>query len=196
VNSVWLGSYERIMLTRVQAELRAGDVFYDVGAHAGIYSLAAARATGAGGTVVAVEPNQINAAHFARHMALNSVDSVRLIEAAASDASGVATFSSGPTDYEGRLNPTGDITVPTVRLDDLEPAPDVIKIDVEGHEAAVLRGAGRILHVDRPVIFIAVHNDGARSQCLEILEANEYDVEWLDPGELLARPRKLAARLR
>jgi len=183
------------MLTRVQAELRAGDVFYDVGAHAGIYSLAAARATGARGTVVAVEPNQTNAAHFARHMALNQVGSVRLINAAASDSAGVATFSAGPTDYEGILNPTGEIRIATVRLDDLEPVPDVIKIDVEGHEAAVLRGAGRILHVDRPVIFIAVHNDAARAQCLEILDANEYDVEWIEPDEALARPRKLAAKL-
>ncbi len=195
VNSVWLGSYERAMLTKVQAELHAGDVFYDVGAHAGIYSLAAARATGEHGTVVAIEPNQTNAIHFTRHMALNRVGSVRLIVAAASEAEGIATFSMGPTDYEGRLNPKGDVPVKTIRLDDLGPAPDVIKIDVEGHEADVLRGANRILHSDRPAIFIAVHDDRARQQCLELLEAHEYEVEWLDAEDLVARPRKLAARL-
>lgn len=189
VHGVWIGSYERTKLLRVQAALSPGDVFFDIGAHAGIYSLAAARVLGEGGAIVAVEPNSANAARFVRHMSLNGIDSVRLIQAAASDVAGRATFSEGPNDYEGRLDPEGEVAVETVRLDDIQPAPSVIKIDVEGHEAAVLRGARRILDVDRPVVFVAVHGAAQHSECVQILEKCGYDIEWLDLDELVARPR-------
>lgn len=190
VHAAWLGSYERLKVTQIQATLKPGGVFYDIGAHAGIYSLAAARAVGESGTIVAVEPNQVNVVRFARHMDLNRIRSVRLLPAAASDAVGTAIFSRGPNNYQGRLQPDGGLEVPTIRLDDIEPAPSVIKIDVEGHEASVLRGARRVLEVDRPVVFIAIHGTAARAQCLEILEAHDYQVEWLEANELVAHPRR------
>ena len=190
VHGVWLGSYERMKIRRVQAALKPGDVFYDIGAHAGVYSLAAARAVGEGGTIVAVEPSEVNATRFARHMDLNRIGSVRLIAAAASDTVGGATFSRGPNNYQGRLQADGDMVVGTIRLDDIEPVPAVIKIDVEGHEASVLRGARRILELDRPVVFVAIHGSEARARCSQILETHDYEVEWLDSSELVAHPRR------
>ena len=171
VHGVWLGSYERMKVRRVQAALRSGDVFYDIGAHAGIYSLAAARAVGESGTIVAVEPNQVNVARFRRHMQINRIHSVLLLPVAASDSAGPSKFSAGPNNYQGRLQADGDLVVETIGLDDIEPSPpSVIKIDVEGHEANVLRGASRILEVDRPVVFVALHGSGPRDECVRILE--------------------------
>jgi len=126
-------------------------------------------------------------------MDLNGIRSVRLLPVAASDAVGTARFSSGPTSYEGRLQPQGDLVVETIRLDDIEPAPNVVKIDVEGHEASVLTGAKRILDHDRPIVFVAIHGSEARSQCVQILESHEYQIEWLDANELRAHPRHRAA---
>ena len=77
----------------------------------------------------------------------------------------------------------------TLRLDDIEPPPAVVKIDVEGHEAKVLLGAKRILDLDRPVVFVAIHSSEARLQCVQILEEHNYHIEWLDTTELVARPR-------
>jgi len=188
VHEVWIGTYERAKVSRVQASLRAGDVFYDVGAHAGIYSLAAARAVGDTGTIVAIEPNPINAAHFVRHMELNRVKSVRLLSVAASDTVGSATFGRGPNSYEGRLQPQGQLAVETIRLDDIQPAATVIKIDVEGHEANVLRGAEHILDRNRPKVFVATHDPQSRAQCVQILEAHDYQVRWLDANDLFAFP--------
>jgi FkbM family methyltransferase len=188
VHEVWIGTYERAKVSRVQASLKPGDVFYDVGAHAGIYSLAAARAVGERGTIVAIEPNPINGAHFARHMELNQIKSVRLLAAAASDTVGSATFSHGPNSYEGRLQPQGQLAVETIRLDDIQPAPSVMKIDVEGHEVNVLRGAEHILDRNRPTVFVATHDPQSRAQCIQILEAHDYQVRWLDANDLFASP--------
>jgi len=83
------------------------------------------------------------------------------------------------------LQSDGDIVVETIRLDDIKPAPSVIKLDVEGHEVSVLRGAKRILEVDRPVVFVAIHDSEARARCIQILETHDYEVEWLESSELV-----------
>jgi FkbM family methyltransferase len=190
LHSVWLGTYEARKIEAVRAVLKPGDTFYDIGAHAGVYTLAASSSVGDGGTIIAVEPDALNAQRFTRHMSLNLIPSVRLIQAAASETAGEALFSRGSNGYENRLDATGNVRIRTIRLDDLKPSPSVIKIDVEGHEASVLRGATRILAVDRPIIFVATHSSGAGTECNQILESSGYAIEWLEADELIARPRR------
>jgi FkbM family methyltransferase len=62
------------------------------------------------------------------------------------------------------------------RLDELVSGPRVavIKIDVEGMEPAVLRGATRILKRDRPVVFAEAHNDGVAREIAAVLEPFGY----------------------
>jgi hypothetical protein len=60
-------------------------------------------------------------------------------------------------------------------------APDVIKIDVEGVEAAVLRGARRAME-RHPVIFLATHSDKAHGERLDLLTASGYGVHALAGG--------------
>jgi FkbM family methyltransferase len=191
VQSVWLGWYEAAKMRALQSTINEGDIFFDVGAHAGVYSLAAARRLGVRGFIVAIEPSTENAELFERHMRLNGVSRYRLIRAAASDKAGEARFNRGLSTYEGRLNAAGDVNVPTIRLDDIDLRPSVIKIDVEGHEAAVLVGATRILEADRPIVFVAVHTSEARNDCVRILDTNGYEIKWLEPDELVAHPRRI-----
>ncbi|MGH7503645.1 MAG: FkbM family methyltransferase [Longimicrobiales bacterium] len=65
-------------------------------------------------------------------------------------------------------------TLSSIRAD--PPPPNCIKIDVEGAEADVLRGATRTLAEVRPVVFLATHGKAVREECIALLTAADYSV--------------------
>jgi hypothetical protein len=96
----------------------------------------------------------------------------------------------------GALSPSGNLRVKTVALDDLRdagtlPAPDLIKMDIEGNELEALHGARRMLQTVRPILYLATHSSQLQRECGEFLQKLGYSVA-LVPGsnrlELLARP--------
>jgi FkbM family methyltransferase len=151
-----------------QAVLRPGDIVVDVGANHGEYTLLAAGLIGGGGRVYAFEPNQVPASRLGRSLESNGLDNVTLFVNAVSDAKGFGNlrcFSgwSGGTQVkvstdEGR---NGDVEI--VTLDDVvglreERAIRLLKIDVEGMEGAVLRGAAGLLAEAPPDIILFESN--------------------------------------
>jgi hypothetical protein len=73
--------------------------------------------------------------------------------------------------------------VPSWRLDSLRAsrrAPSVIKIDVEGAEALVLRGAAAVLKHDRPIVIVEIHNADAGRASLKLLRDAGYQCEQLN----------------
>lgn len=138
----------------LQALIRPGEDAIDVGANVGILTLAMARAAGAGGAILAVEPSPglqeaLRQTVIANGLAAN----VRLEAFAAADREGSAELFIGGTSGWSSLTPLdgisgGVVEVPLRTLDSLvEPgrAIAVAKIDVEGSELLVLRGMTRIL---------------------------------------------------
>jgi FkbM family methyltransferase len=134
----------------------------DVGANLGVVSASVARRLGARGEVLALEPSTQTSLLAAATFALNGVDNVRLLVAAASDAAGEVTFHEAPGNSAVAslveygfpyLNTWRDVTVPAVTLDDLG-LEDVaaIKVVVEGHEPAVLRGARATIRRCSPLV--------------------------------------------
>jgi FkbM family methyltransferase len=130
--------------------LRAEDCFVDVGANVGSYSVLAGGAAGA--EVVAIEPIPTTFRHLRANLALNGlVDRVMCHNVGISDSNGVLRFTSDL----GTVNHVvfGDedrrsISVPVFKLDELvgcKKVPRLIKLDVEGHESAVLRGGEETL---------------------------------------------------
>jgi FkbM family methyltransferase len=125
-------------------------VFFDVGAHIGEYTLLAAAR---GATVHAFEPNPANAAFLRANVASNGLTNVTVHEAAVSDRECHVRFlahrdPSLSAIWTGRQTDGGysEITVRAIALDSVAvPRVDVIKIDAEGAELAVLRGARAIL---------------------------------------------------
>lgn len=154
------GRFERDRVRSILALLRPGDVVWDVGAHKGYLTLAAAREVGTGGAVVACEPSRRNLALLRRHVGWNRARNVTIVDAALSRADGEARFGGTGSSITYRLG-RGDETVRVRRLDGLVaeglPAPTVAKIDVEGEEGAVLEGMGEHLTGCR-VVFVAVHH--------------------------------------
>lgn len=177
-HSCWLGTYEQTQLAYVSRAARTGLVF-DVGAHAGFYTLALARRC----SVIAVEPAPANADYLRRHVALNGLKNVQVIEAAACDQSGVVRFA--PDGYMGHIAEQGT-PVRALRLDELGD-PTAIKMDVEGAEAAALRDAERILSIGRADVFLSLHGV-CDEEALAILQRHGYRMKWLSEAEVHAIP--------
>ena len=180
----WLGTYEWTFQSFFFSVIPQGGVVWDVGANVGFYSLLAARKAT---KVVAFEPLPENLSYLRRHIELNQVgERVQVIPSAASDHDGTGLFSVVPGNRsEGSLRPYGKLPVGTVRLDSLGTVPDMIKIDVEGNEYEVLRGAIETMRTHHPLVLIARHT--ADSNCHDLLTAVGYQVSEIAPGELLAR---------
>ena len=200
-----LGTYERTELAFVLGRLRPGDTFLDVGAHIGYFSLPAALRVGPRGRVIAVEPVAASAALLRRNVVLNRFENVDVIEAAASNRDGEATLRicadsemwasirSGTFDNEAAT-----VSVPMRSLDGILaergwPAVAGIKIDVEGAESDVLRGADETLRRN-PDAFLLFEASGggpgrvaATLETLELLEARGYRFRRLT-GRRLAPP--------
>ena len=185
IHSFWLGVYEHQKQLALGSFLHSGDVVLDIGAHAGYYSLLASDKVRPGGHVYAFEPLPQNLAYLQRHLSLNSVENVTVYSAAVSDRCGVAPFKEGFDSSTGRLDDEGRLMVSTVSLDELHrhrwiPLPDLIKIDVEGAELAVLEGARQLLTAAHPTLFLALHSDEMRRACSELLSSLDYRLEPID----------------
>jgi FkbM family methyltransferase len=165
------GQYEQDEIRFVRRLLKPGDSAIDVGGHIGFFTMQMAAAVGPDGRIYAFEPLDSNANLLERSIAENGFgDRVRFQRAAVGAAPGTATLTfpvetlnsggayllrNGSAPLAG--NQKKD--VPLVALDALELRRPVrfIKMDVEGAEPQVLRGAARILKEDTPVILSELH---------------------------------------
>lgn len=195
--SCWIGTYEREKVRSFAAELGPGAVVFDVGAHVGFYSLLSAVLVAPGGKVYAFEPLRSNTVKLRRHVAMNGLP-VEVVEAAVADEPGDAYFQQGRDSYTGALASRGDhvsvVSLDSFRADHETPDPSVLKIDVEGAEALVLKGAAQTIKDSRPVIYLAVHGNAVRGECLALLASFGYLTDPLnghgiEPGtEFVCRP--------
>lgn len=195
--SVYFNQVEPGQTAAFCRELSPGDIFFDVGANVGYYSILASRLVGQNGIVAAFEPLVKNLVFLQRHIELNDALNIRIFPFAVSDSTGISGFAAGDDRAMGRLVDEGvarTTLVPTVTIDDITGSglrPTVMKIDVEGAEIAVLNGARRVIEKYRPKIFLSTHSAELRESCLRLLSTAGYAVEPLTDGdahEFLARP--------
>ncbi len=176
--------------------VRPGDVVYDCGANLGLYDRFLVATLGAG-RVVAFEPSPENRHFLAANLALGGIaDRVTVLPMALADEDGIAEFQvddvqttsgtlskvTGGEPSEGRRNlrlaPRTDQVLcrrlDTVVSEEKLPPPDVIKIDVEGAEAFVLRGAAGILRERRPRLVVELHGAAVAREVLGLLFDQGY----------------------
>ncbi|WP_028192428.1 FkbM family methyltransferase [Salinispora pacifica] len=146
------GTWEPHLTAWIRRRLAPGDIFIDVGANIGYYSLLAAHLVGPNGRVVAVEPSP----HFTQALATaahaNQLDNIRIVRAAASNTTNRITFYTPSTANLGnttQVRPRGSATarfqaearpLPNLTTTSELTQARIIKIDVEGAEAAVIQG--------------------------------------------------------
>jgi FkbM family methyltransferase len=144
--------YEREVWRRVMSEVRPGDRVVEVGASFGLYALAFAGRAGSEGHVTAFEPDPQSASALKANIRVNGWQTrISLVRAAVGAANGEIRFAAA-RGMESRIATRNDsnqdvITVPIVTLDSAigDGRLDLLKIDVEGFEEQVLRGARTIL---------------------------------------------------
>nr|MBN1230031.1 FkbM family methyltransferase [Anaerolineae bacterium] len=150
----------------LESFLRPGDVFIDIGANKGDFSLLAARLVGQNGQVLAFEPEPTNCHWVQKSITLNGYTNIALYTIALSDKADMATLYIGEKSGWHTLIPgqrhrdKGTISVKTRTLDDclreqgVLDSVNVIKIDVEGAEMSVLQGASETLARNRDLIVL------------------------------------------
>jgi FkbM family methyltransferase len=193
----WLGAYEHKKAKLFANHIDSGNTVFDVGAHVGFYTILAARRTGSGGEVAAFEPLPRNVEFLRRHVHLNKLSNVTVVQAAVAESDGSSGFSISESFFEGYLDERGPVQVQTVSLDTFVEAgnarlPNVIKIDVEGAELEVLKGARRVLTSARPIIFVATHGQDVHRACCSFLSSMGYSVAPIDTDMIDASREVLA----
>lgn len=192
-----LGTNELAVQEVMARYLRPGGVFYDIGANIGFFTVIASYRAGPSGRVHAFEPVPENARVIRLNVGLNDFTNVCLHELAVSSASGpgelfVSNYSGGSTLSKADMPPDfiGTAEVRLASIDDLLAAkeirpPDLVKIDVEGAELAVLKGMSRTIRDHRPIILFEIDAAGAREhdrkkgECDAFLLERRYHLEAL-----------------
>lgn len=188
------GSYEKPIQEALAKHLRPGMVFYDVGANGGFFTLLGAELVGPSGAVVAFEPHPQTARCCREQIAANSFKNATVVMAAVSDKIGVHQFSDYGASVMASLTDDIDsktITVATTTLDhelSRHPAPDVLKIDIEGSEIDALRGAAALISKKKPVLLVEVHSQELATQYDELMSQYGYQTFSLK-GEMISVAR-------
>ncbi len=210
--------FEQNLLTLADRYVQPRSVVWDIGANVGAFAFAAAVRAGEG-HVLAMEPDPFLVSLLRRTAGLpaNRDLNVRILPAAISEVDGVTELTlaergrstntiGGAFVGTQRGGQRGTLTVPTLRLDTLlnhYPPPNHVKIDVEGAEVLVLKGARQILAEARPIFFVEVAKENEDS-VRALLTAERYvffdgaDLQASEPGTTrcewatLAKPVEVA----
>jgi FkbM family methyltransferase len=169
--------------------LAPGDVALDVGSNIGTHTLAMARLVGPAGRVIAFEPQRLVFQTLCANVAINSLDNVQCVNAAVGDAPGWLELSDPDPGVENNFGGaavdmlTGAAhapRVPSLPLDDFLNVDrlKLVKIDVEGMEAAVLRGGRMQISRFRPVMYVENAFPDKSPELIALLADLGYRAFW------------------
>ncbi|MFH2102185.1 MAG: FkbM family methyltransferase [Chloroflexota bacterium] len=193
----WLGTYEPDLQAALRKLARPGMVAYDVGANIGYISLLLAQRLGKTGQVFAFEALPENLTRLDENITQNGFDDrVTIVAAAVTHVSGPTRFlmhTSGgmgkAVGSSGRLDETypAEVAVPGLSLDDFvyqlgNPAPDLIKMDIEGGEVLALPGMKRVLAEARPWLLMELHGPESARAAWDALTEAGYTICWMKRG--------------
>ncbi len=206
--SIWLlGSFEPDTVRCYKQIVKSGEVVLDIGANIGAHTLILAQAVGENGKVYAFEPTDYAFAKLSRNRGLNPELATRiytmqymLVDHDAVDTPTPKLYSSWPLEsgaglhelHQGRLMTTDDakaITLDSIVFSMLNlERVDLIKLDIDGFECVMLRGAGAVLSKWKPVIVMELapyaleEQGGSIRKLLDILKSYDYELFDLSSG--------------
>lgn len=184
-------AFDTEILNIAKNYIRKDDVVWDIGANVGVFAFAAANRAGPQGQVFAVEPDiwLANLIRRSINLSQNQDLSISLLPTAISDKNGIETLliarrgrASNTLVKAGGNSQMGGIRekqlVTTITLDQLlevSPPPNFIKIDVEGAEIFVLKGAAQTLSTVRPIIYceVSINNE---IEATDIFKSSDYQL--------------------
>ena len=172
--------------TRVVETLQEGEVFIDVGAHVGYYSLDASKRVGGSGRVISVEPNPPTADRLRRNILLNNASNVTVQQVACTDKETTLHFFQAGRENTGsssmskeNARSSREIEVRGAPLDAIVKAlqlgrVDLVKIDVEGAELQVLHGMTETLAKYRPKLIVELVDQNLKNLGASVGEVREF----------------------
>lgn len=173
----------------VRAVAEAGGAMLDVGASYGFYALSYARAAGPGARAWAFEPAAEVCELVRASVAASGLANVTLLETALGSATGRARFTAAGSSELGRIDPrSGTREVKVSVLDALDAEHgfrgiDFVKLDVEGHEGAVIEGGREFFRRESPLVMLEVKaGDAIDLSAAAALETLGYALYRLVPG--------------
>jgi len=193
----WLGIYEPNLQRVIKDWVKPGWVVYDVGANIGYISLLLAQAVQDSGTIYAFEALPDNFTRLQKNIRLNVLeDRIKAVHAAVIDASKPVTFMVGPSSGMGKVVGSAgrqevvyaqSLTVPGISLDEYvyeagHPAPQAVKMDIEGGEVLALPGMRRILQEAHPLMLLELHGPESSHVAAQILGDTGYRLYNMAPG--------------
>lgn len=193
----WLGTYEPELQAALADLVQPGMVAYDVGANIGYISLLLRRRVGAAGQVYAFEALPANLERLRANLRLNKLEqNVTVIPAAVVDSVHAVRFLVGPSGGMGKADGSAGrhgvayaeaIEVDGLSLDSFvyqqgNPAPQVIKMDIEGGEVLALPGMSRLLDEAPPLLMLELHGPEAARSAWEALASRGYRLCRMAPG--------------
>jgi len=192
----WLGTYEPELQSALHELIPAGAVIYDVGANIGYVSLLLAKAAGVAGRVFAFEALPSNVEQLRRNVALNGMDArVTIIASAVTQTLGPVRFLVHTSGGMGKVAGSAgredsiksEVIVPGISLDEFvygqgNPAPQVVKMDIEGGEVMALPGMRRVLTEAHPLMLMELHGPESSRVAWETLTKAGYEIFWMRPG--------------
>jgi FkbM family methyltransferase len=188
-------SYEPHVADAIVKHLKSGDVFLDLGANIGYFTLLAASIVKDNGKVISFEPNQYNRQLLYASIVENQFKNITVYPFAVSDSQQILRLmTSGSNGWVVELSEesVNYQLVQSVVLDELlqaEKQINVIKMDIEGHEPIALRGMERIINKHRPIIFTEFHPYAVREGYLKQLTQYNYRLFIIEEvGKILEAP--------
>lgn len=157
---------EEMILSLLLSKVSAGDVVYDIGSNIGQYTIPLAKAVGKCGQVISFEPELENFERLQENVRLNSLGNVRVFRKALSDRNRQETlYSQGSLSSLGQEHLQGSsqqvievVTGDAFQRKEALSLPRAVKIDVEGHEYAVLQGLRNTLaHPACELVICEIH---------------------------------------
>ncbi|WP_299416259.1 FkbM family methyltransferase [Acaryochloris sp. IP29b_bin.148] len=161
--NLYRNNFEVQELSFFERSIQEGSVVFDIGANGGLYSLIASRKAGKSGNIYAFEPGKAELEILHRNLSINSCDNVEVIEKAVSDHSGQSKFAISKDGAMNSLMETEHLyqsithwqTIELISLDAFIQhnnisKVDFIKVDVEGAEELVFKGATKLLSSPSP----------------------------------------------
>ncbi len=203
------GEYEKDEINFLKRTLKKGDVFIDIGANVGLYTVVAAKLVGTTGQVIAFEPSKREYELLQKNIKLNKLMNVKPLKIAVSNHNGTAKFIvAGGKDtgtntlasrfYGNHIKLDRVEDVPTYRLDDYVDQLNIskltgIKIDVEGYDVFALEGMKKTLQKFKPFLMLEVseqnlENTGCSSeQMFDLVKSYSYEILYYDEKGYLTK---------
>jgi len=196
------GEFSEIEAAFMCEFLAPGDVAVEVGANIGSLTVPLAKAVGDAGTLIAFEPQPVLFQNLCANIALNGLRHVRTINAAVGETQGSVRLPKLDHTKPGLFGAHGigsqddGDAIGVLRLDDALQVSrcKFMKIDVEGMEANVIRGAQEFIRRCRPILYVENDRDDKSPELIALLQGLGYALYWhlpplFNPDNYFAAPQ-------